>query len=99
MVNPHLEKIFFHNIINTPAYLDAVNHRFFDNGILKKIIPPIKEFYARYKQIPTLAQVRELIKMKNLDKDITPDQLDTAWDVNLKEYDDDWMKENTETFI
>lgn len=99
MVNPHLEKIFFHNIIKNPPYLDAVNHRFFDNSILKKILTPIKEFYGKYKQTPTLPQVRELIKMKNLDKDISLEQLDTAWDVNLKEYDDDWMKENTETFI
>jgi len=99
MVNPHLEKIFFHNIINNPAYLESCNHRFFDNSILKKILPSIKEFYEKYKQTPTLPQVRELIKIKNLDKDITLDQLDTVWDCNLKEYDDEWVKENTETFI
>jgi archaellum biogenesis ATPase FlaH len=98
-VNPHLEKIFFHNIINTPVYLESCNYRFFDNNILKKIIPAIKEFYEKYKQTPTLPQVRELIKIKNLDKDITIEQLDTVWDCNLKEYDDEWVKENTETFI
>ncbi len=99
MINSHLEKLFFHNIINKPEYLDVISNRFFDNGILKKLIPPIKEFYEKYKEVPTLPQVRELVKIKGLDKDITPDQLDTVWDVNLKEYDDEWMKENTETFI
>lgn len=99
MVNPHLEKLFFHNIINNPAYLESVNGRFFDNAILKKVLPPIKEFYDKYKQVPTLAQTRELVKIKGLDKDISPEQLDTAWDTNLKEYDAEWLKESTETFI
>lgn len=98
-VNPHQEKIFFHNIINNPQYLEVVNQRFFDNSILKKIISPVKEFIDKYKETPTLSQVREIIKLKSLDKDITSEQIDTAWDVNLKEYDDAWIKENTETFI
>ena len=99
MVNSHLEKIFFHNVLKNPQYLDVVNHRFFDNSILKKILPPVKEFYLKYHQVPTVAQVQELVKLKSLDKEISPDQIQTVWDLALDDYDADWLKDNTETFI
>lgn len=99
MVNSHLERIFFHNILKNPAYLDAVNQRFFDSVILKKVLPPIKEFYAKYHEVPTVAQVQEIVKMKGLDKELSPDQITTAWDLELGDYDVDWLKDNTETFI
>ena len=99
MVNAHLEKIFFHNIINNSVYLETVNSQFFDNAILKKIFPVIKDFYERFKQIPGLSQVKEIIRLSDTVKDISSEQLDTVWDVKLKEYDEDWIKQNTETFI
>ena len=99
MVNAHLEKIFFHNIINNSAYLENVNARFFDNAILKKIFPIIKEFHEKFKQIPGLSQVKEIVRLNDSIKDISSEQLDTVWDVKLKEYDDEWVKQTTETFI
>lgn len=99
MINQHLEKIFFHNVLKNPQYLDVVSQRFFDNAILKKVIPAVKEFYTKYHQIPTEAQVQELVKMKGLDKDLSPEQITTAWDIQLDDYDTDWLKDNTETFI
>jgi replicative DNA helicase len=97
MITPHLEKIFFHNILENTEYLDHVNHRSFDDQLLKKLVPLIKEFFSKYHEIPTLPQVKEIVKLKG--DDVTPGQLEAIWDIKLDEYDDDWLEENTETFI
>lgn len=99
MVSAHLEKIFFHNIMSNAAYMDVARESFFDEPILKKVFPPIKEFWDKYREKPTLAQTMELIKMKGLDKDLTPSQLETAWDCDLDRYEASWLQEHTETFI
>jgi len=99
MVNSHLERIFFHNILKNPAYLDAVDLRFFDSAVLKKLVRPIKGFYSKYHEVPTMAQVQEIVKLENLDKEISPDQISTAWDLDLGDYDEAWLKDNTETFL
>lgn len=98
MVNPHLEKIFFHNIVRNSGYIDTTQPRFFEEKIIKTVFPVIKEFWGRYKECPTLPQVQEIVKLKGVD-DVSPGQLETLWDVNLKEYDADWLTDNTETFI
>lgn len=98
MVNPHLEKIFFHNIVRNSGYMDSSQQRFFEEPVIKKVFPVVKEFWNKYKECPTLPQVHEILKIKGVDE-VTPGQVDTLWDVNLKEYDEDWLTDNTETFI
>ena len=98
MVNPHLEKIFFKNIINNADYIQSTHDRYFDDNTLRKLFPKVKEFYTRYKETPTLAQVTEIVKIAGLE-DISVNQLESIWGVNLKEYDEQWLKENTETYI
>lgn len=99
MVNPHLEKIFFHNIIRNQHYEEVVNPRFFSEPTVKALFPVIKEFWNRYKECPSLAQVREIVKVKGIEADVTNSNLEQLWDLDMNEYDDDWLKENTETFI
>ena len=102
MVTPHLEKIFFHYLLSDSTYIENVNHRFFEGEILKKLFPIVKEFHDKYRQVPSAAQMKEIIKLKGLDGErggITESQVDAVWDVNLKDYDDVWLKEGAETFV
>ena len=97
MVNPHLEKIFMHCILGNSQYIDATKYEFFDDQTIKKVFKVAKTFYNKYKETPTVAQMQELVKMEDLD--VTSQQVETLWNVDLKEYDETWLKENTETFI
>jgi archaellum biogenesis ATPase FlaH len=99
MVNPHLEKIFFHNIIRNQHYIEVANPRFFEESSIKQLFPVIKEFWNRYKECPTLAQVREIVKVKGLEEEVTSAHLERMWEIDMNEYDDEWLRENTETFI
>lgn len=99
MVSTHLEKIFFHNIIRNQQYLDSANQRFFNEPTMKTVFPVVKEFWARYKESPTLAQVREIVKLKGLEDQVTNGQIESLWEVDLKQYDEEWLGQNTEMFI
>ena len=70
MVTPHLEKIFFHHIIRNTNYLNVVSPRFFDDALLKKIFPVVKEFSERYHENPTVSQLNEVVKLKGMEEDI-----------------------------
>ena len=79
--------------------MDVAKDTFFDEPILKKIFPSVKEFWDKYREAPTLAQASEIVKMKGIDKEITPSQLETVWDCDLQKYEQTWLTEHTETFI
>lgn len=99
MVTTHAEKLYFHTIIRNQHYVDVTNQRFFDEPAMKNLFPTIKEFWNRYKECPSLPQVQELVKMKGLDTEIPNSQLERLWEIDMKDYDADWIKENTECFI
>ena len=99
MVSTHLEKIFFHNILKNDQYMDVARESFFDEPVMKNLFPAVREFWEKYRETPTFAQVSEIVKMKNLDKEISPDQLRTLYDCDLEKYEKSWLTEHTETFI
>ena len=99
MVSAHLEKIFFHNILANDQYMDVVKEDFFEQPVLKAVFPSVKEFWAKYRETPTLSQAIEIIKMKGVDSEVTAGQLQTLWDCDLSTYEDSWLEEHTETFI
>lgn len=86
-----------HCILKNSQYLDVTDPKFFDDNTIKKIYGVARNFYKKYSETPTLAQILELVKIE--DVDVTQQQVETLWNIDLGEYDDDWLKENTETFI
>jgi replicative DNA helicase len=97
MITPHLEKIFFHNIIGDNAYLENSTVRFFDDEVIRKVFPHVKEFRDKYRETPTCPQVLEIVRMKGID--VSPPQIEALWKIDMHEYDEDWLRDNTETFI
>ena len=97
MITPHLEKIFFHSIIQNDSYLQNSNIRFFEDQTIRTVFPLVKEFREKYHDTPTSLQMEEIVKMKNVD--VSPGQIEALWKINMQEYDVDWLRENTETFI
>jgi replicative DNA helicase len=99
MVATHLEKIFFHYLIERRELLDIVKSRFFDTADIRKIYEIVQEFSEKYTDIPTRSQITELIKMKGLSEELDNKKIDYLYEVNLKEYEEEWLKETAESWI
>jgi replicative DNA helicase len=99
MVATHLEKIFFHYLIERRELLDIVKSRFFDTADIRKIYEIVQEFSEKYTDIPTRSQITELIKMKGLSEELDNKKIDYLYEVNLKEYEEEWLRETAESWI
>jgi len=99
MVATHLEKIFFHYLLERKELIGIVKSRFFESGDIRKTYEIIQEFFQKYNETPSKAQVVELVKIKDLSEEITQAKIDLIYEVNLKEYDEDWLRETAESWI
>lgn len=99
MNNLNLEKIFFNKIASDVKYLEKADVKFFSLPEIKELIPIHKDFWGKYHKHPSLAQIKELVKMKGLEDELTESKLDSIYNIDIKSYDDDWMRENLESFI
>lgn len=97
--NAAIQKIYFHGIMaNHAMYMNLAQPGFFDEKLIGYAFKTVKDFYTKYHQLPSLEQTIEITKLEDPDG-ITVDQLRTLWDINIKEYDKDWLKETLECFI
>ena len=99
MVATHLEKIFFHYLLERRELLGIVKSRFFETADIRKIYEVIQEFSEKYNETPSKSQVNELIKMKGLTEELDTTKIDYIYEVNLKEYEEDWLRETAESWI
>ena len=99
MVATHLEKIFFHYLLERRELLGIVKSRFFETADIRKIYEVIQEFAEKYNETPSKSQINELIKMKGLSEELDTTKIDYLYEVNLKEYEEDWLKETAESWI
>jgi replicative DNA helicase len=98
MTSTHLEKIFFHYLQANRDMQSVVEPRFFESSFLRKVYELSREFSTKYSESPTRNQLLELAKMKQ-EEDVSEASLHGLFDTNLAEYDDDWLKETTETWV
>jgi replicative DNA helicase len=99
MVSSHLEKIFYHYALENLEFLNVVKSRFFDSPDIKKLYEISFEFYERYNKKPTRQQVRELVKSKGLHEDLSEEKVDLIYEVNMNEYDTEWLRESAEAWV
>jgi len=93
----YLEKVFFFYICQSKDLISICNPTFFDNekiGITFKIV---KSFTEKYEKPPSSNQVKQIIKLKGFE--ITDQDIDLLYSVNLDEYDPSWLEEYTNTFL
>lgn len=99
MVSSHLEKIFYHYIMENHELTNIVKTRFFEMDDIKKVYDLSTEFIEKYRVSPTKSQVIELAKMQGLSEDLTSSKLELIFEVNLREYDEAWLKESAHSWI
>ena len=99
MVASNLEKIFFHYIQQNRELLNIVKPRFFEVEAIRKMYEITGEFVQKYAEIPTEKQMRELCKMKGYEDILESTKLESIYDVQLSEYDPEWLKESCESWV
>lgn len=95
--NVEHEKIFFNYFLSNPKYLKKLRSNFFMNDDIIFLTKIVIKFFEEYQEAPTKAQIKPLCK--NVDEDFDLDVVDSIYDVDLKEYDEDWLKNTAESWL
>lgn len=97
--NEHVEPIWFCSIVSDPIYIEAARANFFKDTKHQEAFKIVKSFWKKYAEIPTPAQVKEVVKMRGLQEKLPDNQVETLFSYKLSDYDPVWLKENTEAWI
>jgi len=91
------EKIFFNYFLKKPHYLKSTGPGFFSNSDLDHIAKLAKNFYTNFGESPSREQMKALVKD---DPNEIPDDIVTSiYDININEYDQDWLKRTGESWV
>lgn len=99
MTSSHLEKIFYHYLMENRELTNIVKARFFESEDIKKAYDLSLEFIEKYGKTPTRSQLVEVAKMRGMGEDLTETKLSFLFETNLKEYDTDWLNESARSWI
>lgn len=99
MQSSHLEKIFYHYIDTRPEIEDHVLSRFYDNTEIKLAHDMRKDFRKKYMRPPTSSQMKQISKLRNLQDQLSDEKIDALYEINLGEYDPDWLESTVESWI
>ena len=91
------EKIFFNYFLEKPHYLKSTNNGFFGNRDLDQIAKLAKAFYLKFGESPSKQQMSALVK--DDPNDISGDIVSSIYDINIKDYDQDWLKRTGESWV
>jgi replicative DNA helicase len=91
------EKIFFNYFLKKPHYLKNVGLGFFSNKDLDQISKLAKNFYVKFGESPSKEQMKALVK--DDPNEISDDIVSAVYNVNINEYDQDWIKRTSESWI
>ena len=91
------EKIFFNYFLEKPHYLKGTNDGFFANRDLDQIAKLSKAFYLKFGESPSKQQMSALVK--DDPNEISGDIVTSIYDINIKDYDQDWLKRTGEAWV
>ena len=91
------EKIFFNYFLTKPHYLKGTGDGFFSNRDLDHIAKLSKQFYLKFGESPSKDQMKALIS--DDPNEISLDIISSIYDINITEYDQDWLKRTGEAWV
>ena len=91
------EKIFFNYFLTKPHYLKSTGNGFFSNRDLDQIAKLSKDFYLKFGESPSKQQMQALVK--DDPNEISGEIVNSIYDINIKEYDEDWLKRTGEAWV
>lgn len=95
----YTEKIVFNKILSDSKLFDTVEMKFFEIPEIQKVYEISRQFFLKYKESPSREQIKHLIKANRLDEAITLEYIDGLFNINLDDYDGEWLNETVEAWI
>jgi archaellum biogenesis ATPase FlaH len=99
MQNTHLENVWFKSVLSNSAYIESCKPSYFKSSEYQEAFKVIKSFWTKYSQVPSKNQVREAARLLNIGDKLSDEILDAMWSINLEDYDQEWLVQNTEAWI
>lgn len=94
--NDH-EKLFFNYFLSKPQYLKSLRPGFFSNNDLEHLAKISKTFYSKFGESPSKEQMKALLA--DDPADVPGEIVNSIYDVNIAEYEQDWLKRTSESWI
>ena len=91
------EKLIFAYALKKPQYLLSMGGDFYNNPEIQYLANNAKLFFQEYKESPSCEQMKSIIKGDK--KELSPEIVDSIYDVEINAYDDDFLRDTTEGWI
>lgn len=91
------EKLIFAYALKRPQYLLYMGGDFYTNPEIQYLANNAKLFFQEYKESPSCEQMKSIIKGDK--KELSPEIVDTIYDVEINAYEDEYLKNITEKWI
>lgn len=98
MLDVSQEKILYHALRKKIDFYNLTSPEYFNNNDIKTVFRLDKEFTLKYKNVPTKQQIFQIINQRNI-KEITESKMDSIFDLDLNEYDNNWVDETIEFWL
>ena len=100
-IKAYQEQIFFFYILENRNLLEVTKPTFFSNSNLRELFKLSKEHVLKYKEVPTIEQLNELVKISGLSEKITPEILKALYNVKVEtsNYSEEWLEQNVKPWI
>jgi len=94
------EKIFFRLSLEKPKYLQSIKNGYYTSEEIDVLSYLANKFYIKFKETPGKDQLKLLIQnYKKAKEKITDGILDVIFDVDLAQYDEEWLTSTAESWI
>jgi KaiC/GvpD/RAD55 family RecA-like ATPase len=94
------EKIFFRLSLEKPKYLQAIKTGYYTSEEIDILSHLANKFYVKFDETPGKEQIKLLVQnYKRAKEKITDGILDVIFDVDLAQYDEDWLISTAESWI
>ena len=94
------EKIFFRISLEKPKYLQSIKSGYYTSEEIDILSYLANKFYVKFKETPGKEQLKLLVQnFKKAKEKITDGILDVIFDVDLAQYDEEWLTSTAESWI
>ena len=96
---PEFEKIFFKLSLGKPKYLETIKKGFYTLDDIDTLHFLANKFYQKFHETPSAEQMKALIQNPKIKGKVDEDIVDMIYAVDLREYDEEWLTQTTESWI
>lgn len=94
------EKVFFRLSLEKPKYLQSIKTNFYTSEEIDILSILANKFYGKFNETPTRDQLKLLIEnSKRAKEKVSDDVLSIIFDVDLDQYDEEWLTSTAESWI